>query len=492
MDKFHVRAIVLAAGKSARFKTKKSKLLHNICGRSMVLYPLKALEALRIPMTVVLGHQAEDVQRDIVAARVPHVSFVMQHGQEGTGHAVACSRETWDHDTILILYGDTPLVTADLLEELLAKHFREQAAITFCSTMVHEPEGYGRVIVADDKISIVEDRDCSSDQREICLINAGLYVMQRSVLEQHFDALCGNGGAKRELYLVDLIELASKDGLRVVEHRVPFDLVRGVNTLQDLWGVEQIKRSELIKKWMAEGVRFELAQSIHIDLDVTIGAGSFIGTGTHLLGNTHIGQDCFISAFSIIENTTVGDNTMIHSHSVIQDSVIKDHVHVGPFARLRAGVEIGNHTSIGNFVEMKSTTVGEHVKMKHLSYVGDAVIGDNSNIGAGTITCNYDGKQKHKTIIEDHVFVGSNNTLIAPLTLKKGSYTAGGSTITDDVPQESLAIGRAQQVNKVGYVTRFLGKQSDDVSKQQGCSCQRNKPKFSGAVKTHNETSDVL
>ncbi len=488
MNIFHVRAIVLAAGKSARFKTKKSKLLHNICGRSMVLYPIQALESLHIPMTIVLGHQAEEVQREIVEANVPRISFVLQHGQEGTGHAVACSRETWDHDTILILYGDTPLITPSLLQELLQKHHQSEAAITFCTTMVFDPEGYGRVVKEGDKIAIIEDRDCTPEQRDITLVNAGVYVMQRSVLERHFDALCGNNNTKREIYLVDLIKLVGDQGLKVVEHRVPFDFVRGVNTLEDLWGVEQIKRSELIKKWMSEGVRFELAQSIHIDLDVTIGAGSFIGTGTHLLGKTHIGQDCFVSAFSIIENTLVGNNTMIHSHSVIQDSVIKEHVHVGPFARLRAGVEIGNYSAVGNFVEMKATTVGEHVNMKHHTYLGDAVIGDNSNIGAGTITCNYDGKQKHKTIIEDNVFVGSNNTLIAPLTIKQGAYTAAGSTITDNVPSESFAVGRAQQVTKVGYVTKLSTNQCDE-SEQQVCSCQRNRTKFSGAVKAQNETS---
>ncbi len=279
--------------------------------------------------------------------------------------------------------------------------------------------------------------------------------------------------------------MAGDSGLAVQALSVPFDDVRGVNTLQELWEVEQIKRSELIKHWMLRGVRFELAQSIHLDIDIEIGAGSFIGTGVHLLRGTKIGEECFLGAFSILANSQVGDGSTVHSHSVIQDSSIGCNVHVGPFARIRENGVIGDNAEIGNFVEVKNSTIGDKSKAKHLSYIGDAHIGSQVNIGAGTITCNYDGARKYKTIIEDNVFVGSNNTLVAPLHIGKESYTAAGSIITKDVPSESLAIGRARQENKIGYARELrekLASQKDLANEDDDLSFN-----FRGAVKTKSD-----
>lgn len=471
------QAVILAAGRSSRFKTKKSKLLSNICGRTMILYPLKELEALNVPMTVILGYQAEEVTAEIKKAKVQDVTFAIQQEQKGTGHAVASSRSFWQKDQILIMNGDMPLVTKEILEKMMLEHEISKAAVSFCTTMVIDPTGYGRVIEEDGKLEIVEEKDCTTEQKEVNRINAGIYLFSRKFLEENIDKIT-KSSVTGEIYLPELVKMAGDKGLTVYPYAVPFDNVRGVNTLQDLWTVEQIKRSEFIKHWMTEGVRFELAQSIHIDINVKIGAGSFIGTGVHLLGDVEIGEECFVGAFSIIENTKVGDNTNIHSHSVIQDSVIGKNVHCGPFARLRKGVELGNNVLVGNFVEMKTVIMGDDTKTKHLTYLGDAEIGKNVNIGAGTITCNFDGVTQNKTIIGDEAFIGSNNTLIAPVSIAEGSYTAGGSTITKDVPKGSLAISRSKQELKDGYAKKL--KKKDEA------------PNFTGAVKTKVENNNSL
>lgn len=492
------QAVVLAAGKATRFNTKKTKLLFNICGRSMILYPLKELDALGIPMTVVLGYQAEDVKQEIKSAALSQVEFVIQSEQLGTGHAVACTQDTWKEDNILIMYGDTPLVPQDMIQSLIDHHRTKKAAITFCTTEVIDPTGYGRVVEQNGSLEIVEEKNCNKEQKSITKINVGIYVFSKTFLAKNIGKLKKNPETG-EIYLVDLIKIACDQQLGVETYQVPFDDVRGVNTLQQLWSVEQIKRSQFIKHWMDRGVRFELAQSIHIDIDVEIKPGSFIGTGVHLLGNTRIGEESFVGAFSILDNTTLGDNVTIYSHSVIQDSVIGDNVQIGPFTRIREYTGVGNDVQIGNFVEIKKSTIGDHTKTKHLTYLGDATIGKSVNIGAGTIICNYNGFDKSETIIEDNAFIGSNNTLVAPLHIGKGAYTAGGSTITEDVPSQGLGIGRSKQENKPEYAHKIIHRQQQG-KKCDGCctfkgdeeekqSDEIRKLNFKGAVKTTNDHS---
>ncbi|KKQ32712.1 MAG: Bifunctional protein GlmU [candidate division TM6 bacterium GW2011_GWF2_37_49] len=484
----NVKAVVLAAGKSTRFKTKKSKLSYTICGRPMVMYPISALELLDIPIAVVLGYQADVIRKMIEGYKVKNVSFVLQAEQLGTGHAVSCSRDTWeDFDDIFIMNGDMPLITSDLIQDVILTHKNSSATLTFVSAMVLDPSSYGRVSENDGKYSVIEDKDCTDDERQISKVNVGIYVINRIWLAKNIECVAKSDSG--EFYLTDLIKLASDQNLNVKDVSVPFDYVRGVNNFQELWNAEQIKRSEFIKHWMAEGVRFEMAQSIHVDIDVKIGQGSFIGTGSHLLGKTVIGEDCFVGAFSIVENTTIGDSTVIHSHSVIQDSQIGGEVHVGPFARLRNNVSIGNNVQIGNFVEIKNTEIGDNSKTKHLTYLGDAKIGKAVNIGAGTITCNYDGANKFKTIIEDEAFVGSNNTLIAPINIGKGAYTAGGSTITQDVPAGGLGIGRSRQENKKDYAQKILDKKKDEIIEEESENANFN---FRGAVKTKHDRQNNL
>ena len=471
----NTRAIILAAGRSKRFRRKQSKLLSKICGRSMVLFPLRALEKLGIPTTVVLGYQADQIKEEITHSWSGEVSSIIQEEFLGTGHAVLCAKKLWDQEDILILNADVPLLTPEFIKNLLQQHRDTNAVLSFVSTHLENPFGYGRIIEQNGRTQIYEEKNCPAEFKDINQVNAGIYVIKKSFLEDNMDKVEKNS-VSGEFYLTDLVELASEQGLPINIVPAPFDVVRGVNTLQELWAVEQVMRSHLIKHWMNYGVRFELAQSIHIDIDVEIGPDSYIGTGVHLLGKTEVGQGCFIGAFSIIEDTLIKEETKIHSHSVIQESIIGKQVEIGPFARLRSNVSIGNNAVVGNFVEVKNSTVGPNSKMKHLAYVGDATLGKNVNIGAGTIVCNYDGVTKQKTVIKENVFVGSNNTLVAPLTIEKDAYLAAGSTITKDVASNDLAIARARQENKKDYAKKL--KKKDDSSDIN----------FFGAIRTYDET----
>ena len=494
MDTCNTRAVILAAGKSSRFKWKRSKILTHICGQPMIMFPLKIMQELNLPITLVLGYQRENVEKELTKRGVSNLSYSYQDEQLGTGHAFACSRDTWDSDNILVLNGDVPLLTARRIKELLNRHKEEKADVSFFTTYMIKPDGYGRIIEKDGTVSIIEEKDCTSEMLEITKVNAGVYVMSRKFLEENIDKLAKHASSG-EYYLPDLVNFAAEQGFRVQMISVPFDEVRGVNTLQELWAVEQVTRSMLIKDWMLRGVRFELAQNIHIDIDVEIGEGSFIGTGAHLLQNTKIGKNCFISAFTIIENTTVGDNTRIHSHSVLQDSIVGSDAHVGPFARLRNDVTVEDNAVVGNFVELKASKVGSSSKVKHLSYVGDASLGSNVNIGAGTVVCNFDGVNKHKTTIKDDSFIGSNSTLIAPITINEKAYIAAGSTINRDVKTDDLAIGRSRQVNKPGYAKKFM---AQDIIKQETTTAKMDVTRtdddfqFVGAVKTERGSADNL
>ncbi|MBD3231636.1 UDP-N-acetylglucosamine diphosphorylase/glucosamine-1-phosphate N-acetyltransferase [Candidatus Dependentiae bacterium] len=483
-------AVVLAAGKSTRFNTKKCKLLYTVCGQPMILYPLKVLNQLKIDSTLIIGYQADKIKQTIKNARIKNVSFAIQEEQLGTGHAVRFSKNYWNKENILILNGDSPLLKKDIIQNLLNMHADKKADVTFLSAHALNPFGYGRVIKTDTKIEIVEDKDCNEDQKFTTLINAGVYLFTKKFLEKNID-LIKKSSKSGEFYITDLVNLASSQNLKVQTIPVAYDDIRGVNTLEELWAVEQVKRSELMKYWMLKGVRFDLAQSIHLDYDVEIGTGSFIGAGTLLLKGTKIGKNCNVSALSIIEDSIIGDNSNIRSHSIIQQSKIGENSIIGPFARLRKDVIIGDNVEVGNFVEIKNSKIDNGTKLKHLSYIGDSKIGKSVNIGAGTITCNYDGFEKHETTIEDGVFVGSNNTIIAPIKISSEAYTAGGSTITKDVPSKSLAIARAKQENKRDYASKI--KKNNTKSKTKKTSKNQNNLtlNFIGAVKD-KESERVL
>lgn len=482
----NTRAIVLAAGKSSRFQTNRSKLLYRICGQPMILYPIKILQEMGIPITVVVGYQSDKVKELITNAGI-NVDFIIQEDALGTGHAVAATRKTWDKENILILNGDSPLLSNDTIIELEQKHMKSNSVMSFLSSHALNPLGYGRIIRDAEKVSIVEDKNLTDEQRFNTLINAGIYLIKRDFLENNIGKIKINF-TKEEYYITDLVKIASEQNLLVKTIPVPYDDVRGVNTLEELWAVEQIKRSQIIKHWMRKGVYFELAQNIHIDWDVEIGSDSFIGTGVHLIKGSKIGKGCTINAFSLIVNSTIDNNAYIHSHTVVQDSFVGKASHVGPFARLRNNAIIKNNVEVGNFVEIKNSIIGDNVKSKHLSYLGDAQIGKNSNIGAGTITCNYDGVEKHKTIIKENVFIGSNNSLIAPLTIEKGAYTAAGSTINKDVPENSLGVSRCRQENKINYAKNLNSRKTkeNEESKRSLENNKRDELNFIGATKTED------
>lgn len=448
----NVQALILAAGKSTRFKTGKTKLLEKICGQEMILYPLSMLAQMNIPTTLIVGFQKESLEQ-IVRSKIKHpVNFVVQEEQLGTGHALMCSQAAWKEDYLLIITGDAPLITSDIIEQLYSTHCLSGAALSFVASHNADPSlhGYGRVVEHPTHVEIVEAKDFKGDVSKECCINAGIYLVNRSFLTECITTIDRNKDTA-EFYATDMIKIASIQGRGVNIITAPFDRIRGINTLQELWIAEQIKRAELIKHWMDNGVYFATAQNVLIDLAVTIGSGTTIGCGVHLLGNTTIGSQCDIQAFSYVENSVVQNNTRIYPHSIIKDSTLGSHVRVGPFAHVHTNSHIADHAVIGNFVEVKNSTLDVHTKAKHLTYLGDAQIGSHVNIGAGTITCNHNGKRKTKTIIKNHAYIGSNNSLVAPITIGEHAFTAAGSVITQSVPAHALAIGRARQVIKEGY-----------------------------------------
>ncbi len=446
------QAIILAAGRSTRFNTGRTKLLEKICGQEMILYTTRLLEQLSIPITVVIGYQKDAIKETISRHHHNAIQFVVQEEQRGTGHALMCTQSIWDREHILIMNGDVPLVTPQIIENLYEKHLATHADISFVTA--HNADlaigGYGRVVKSENSIRIIEARDFDGDVNEHCCINAGIYIVRKEFLQQCIKNISQNENTQ-ELYITDLVKIASDQKRTVTTTTAPFDRIRGINLLQELWAAEQVKKGELIKYWMEKGVHFSSAQSVHLDLDVTIGSGSYIGCGVHLLKGSTLGKNCRIQEFSSIESSHLGDGCDILPHCIIKDSSIGSLCEIGPFAHIKEHSQVGDQVILGNFVEVKKSTIGKGTKAKHLAYLGDAQIGSNVNIGAGTITCNYNGLTKHQTVIQDNAFIGSNNTLIAPVIVERDAYTAAGSVISENVPAAALAISRARQVNKEEY-----------------------------------------
>lgn len=481
-----VQAIVLAAGKATRFNTGKTKLIEKLCGQEIILYPLSVLENLSIDTTLVIGFQGKKI-KSIVEQQYPNnIQYVEQCDPNGTASATKLTKKKWHAHDIIVIKADIPLITTQVIEELYKKHKESNADISFVSAHNGEPSGfsYSRVIKKKKGTFIHKAQELSQDKlQEYCCVNGGIYIAKKSFLVHHIDQVVQNKYTG-EFHFSDLVNLASMTEKKVSLITVPFDQVRSINTHQELWAVEQIKRAELIKYWMDRGVRFSSAQTVHMDLDVKIGTGSFIGCSVHLLNGTKIGNNCNIEPFSILENTKLGNNVAVHPHSIIRNTIIDERSQIGPFAHLHTGTTVGTNCKIGNFVETKQTTMENHTKAKHLTYLGNTKIGSRVNIGAGTITCNYNGKTKHTTHIEDDVFIGTNNSLVAPVTIHRESFTAAGSVITENVPSKALAIARAQQINKEGYASKLHQSESSE------CDREKSKQKFSfiGAVTTQNDS----
>ena len=478
-----IQAIVLAGGMTKRFNSGKTKLKEKLCGKELLLYPLSLLKSLNIPTTIVVGFQSDSIKQTVEQTYPDTFSYVEQPVQEGTAHAVQQSKPTWNQQNILIMKADIPLLKTELIEKLYKKHTESNTALTFAYAHNNDPSGcaYDKVVKTNDRFSIKNAAELEAETtEEYCCIDGGLYIVSKVFLEQYITQIKRKKHTN-EYHISDLVDIANSAQQTVTAVSVPFDQIRGISTFQELWAAEQVKRSELIKQWMDRGVRFSAAQTVHMDLDIKIGSGSFIGCGVHLTSGTVVGNNCTIGPFSILKNTQLGDNVRIEPYSILHDTKVGNECIIGPFAHLQEETVIGNNCHVGNFVELKRSTTGDRTKVKHLAYLGDAQIGSHVNIGAGSITCNYNGKEKHTTTINDNVFIGTNNSLIAPITIGKGAFTAAGSVITNDVPQDALAIARAKQTNKEGYARKL---RQQEVSSTKNDQERKSSFLFMGAVKS--------
>ncbi|MGC9518806.1 MAG: bifunctional UDP-N-acetylglucosamine diphosphorylase/glucosamine-1-phosphate N-acetyltransferase GlmU [Desulfuromonadaceae bacterium] len=452
MKSENLGAIVLAAGKGTRMRSKHPKVLHPIAGYPMAAYPLKLAEELGSTKTVmVIGHEA-DMVKDAFASY--GVDFVHQHEQLGTGHAVQVAWEEL-HDfkgTVLLLCADVPLLQRSTLEKLVETHTSSNACVSVLTAEVADPHGYGRIVRENGMIhAIVEEKDASAAQKKIHEINTGIFALEAPAVAALLHQL-DNNNAQQEYYITDIVSLAAKQGLKVSSAVLEdIDESMGVNDRIQLARAAQRMRRRINEALMRAGVSMEDPDSTYIDADVCIEADTYIQAGVHLHGTTHIEADCIIETGSVICNSHIGARSHIRAGSNIEGSTIGQQCNVGPMAHLRPGTNLAGFNKIGNFVETKKADIGLRSQASHLSYIGDAELGEDINIGCGTITCNYDGVNKHKTTIEDGVFVGSDTQFVAPVTIGRNSLIGAGSTITKDVPPDSLALARVEQKNIPGW-----------------------------------------
>lgn len=455
----HFSIAVMAAGKGTRMKSETTaKVLHTLAGRSMIMHVLHAGKATGPEKThVIVGHCAEDVQHHVLQfpdqLPVDQIEWVEQKEQLGTGHAIMQLQPNLKdyQGHLMILNGDIPLLKAETLQKLVDTHFKLGYIATLLTTEVEDPTGYGRIVRHNGQfMKITEHKEATPAELAINEINTGVYIFSWPHLSQALDNLTNNN-AKGEYYLTDVIQQMVENRERIATVKVLNSReVLGVNSRKELADAETILREEINQQWMLEGVTLRNPESILIDCDVTLEADTEILPGCVLQGNTKIGAHCVIGPHTQIVNSQIGDYTEV-AFSVIKDAQIASEVSVGPYAHIRPQTRIDNKAKIGNFVELKNTHLQAGAKASHLSYLGDAIIEEKCNIGAGTITCNYDGAAKHKTHLKANVFTGSNSTLIAPLTVEANAYIAAGSVITEDIPADSLGIGRGRQVNKEGW-----------------------------------------
>ena len=468
-QKREVCALVLAAGLGKRMHSRSSKLLHQVAGRPMVRHVIEATRQAGVARAVVIiGSQAEEVRRAIGDGD-KRLAFAFQKEQRGTGHAVLCAERHlrgYEGD-VLILNGDLPALRPRTLRAFMEFHRASEAPLSLMTTVLEDPRGYGRVIrnYAGDLSRIVEETDATREERETQEINCGIYLVDAAHLCKPLKRATSNN-AQGEIYLTDLIEILRKDGRTVAayRHEEPEEVL-GVNDRRELAAAARALYRRKARDLMTAGVSFIDPDRTYVDAQVKVGRDTIIEPGAMLLGDTIIGEDVRIGAGSRVLDSSIGDGTEILPYCVIGEARIGRACRIGPFAHLRPGTSLDEEARIGNFVETKKTHIGKGSKANHLTYLGDAEIGRGANIGAGTITCNYDGVSKHRTIIEDEVFIGSDTQLVAPVRLKRGAFIAAGSTITRDVPAHSLALSRARQTVKENWARRFgpqaKGKGSD-------------------------------
>lgn len=458
MSETHV--VILAAGKGTRMKSADPKVLHRAGELPILEHVLRAADALSATTTiVVVGHEAGRV-KDALTKRLG-LRFALQQPQLGTGHALlqAESHLAGAKGTVVLLSGDVPLLRADTLQRLVRTHEASGAAATVLTARVSGPHEYGRIVREHGRIAaIVEHKDATPQQRAIDEINSGIYAFD---VEPLFAALrsIGSANAQGEYYLPDLVGIYRSQGLGVetVLLEVPREIL-GVNSRRELAEVAAILRTTRNEELMAAGVSIVDPATAWIGPDVVIGADTVLHPNVYLEGRTRIGSHCEIHAGVRIVDSTIDDGAVINNYCVISESHVATGARIGPFAHIRPQSDIGEGAHVGNFTELKKTTLGKGSKANHLSYLGDAVIGEKVNVGAGTITCNYDGTHKHTTVIEDGAFIGSDTQLVAPVRVGKGAYVAAGSSIVEDVPAGALGIARGKQINKDGWVGKKKGK----------------------------------
>jgi bifunctional UDP-N-acetylglucosamine pyrophosphorylase / glucosamine-1-phosphate N-acetyltransferase len=456
--------VIMAAGKGTRLKSRRPKVLHEVGGKSLLGQVVAAASRVVAPQDIytVVGHQAERVKAAVAATGV---GFIDQTEQRGTGHAIQCARAAVaDYEHILVLSGDVPLIRAETIELLWQFHLAEHAAMTILTAAPEDPTGYGRVLRKSkdsaEVNAIVEQKELTAEQQSASEINSGIYAFKTGALLNHLDELTTDN-AHGELYLTDMASLLRGAGERVVAIEAPHAAeVLGANTIAELAALDATLRAATASRLMAAGVTIFRPDTCVIDAEVEVAPDTVIEPFVQLLGSTRIGSDCLIRSYSVVEDCTLGDRVLLLQSCVLEQSTVGDGAKIGPFAHLRPGSEIGEDAHVGNFVETKKTRLGKGAKANHLTYLGDTDVGDRTNIGAGVITCNYDGVHKHRTKIGNGVFVGSDSTLVAPVTLEDGAYIGAGSCITKDVPAGALAVGRAQQITKEGWATARRARQN--------------------------------
>ena len=447
--------VIMAAGKGTRLNSKRAKVLHEAGGKTLICHVIEAAQQIVLPQDiyVVVGHQADQVKASLGGWEG---NFIDQREQRGTGHAIQQAGEAVKaYEHLIVLSGDAPLIQPETIAKLRDFHLSSKASMTILSASPQDPSGYGRLIRDPENpghvLAIVEQRALTPEQAEVREINSGTYAFTREPLYENIGQL-ETGNVHGEFYLTDMARILVQAGKRVAALEVQdSDQVLGANTIEELMQLDGKLRFRSARRLMAQGVTIFRPETVVIDAGVIVGKDTVIDPFVQLLGETEIGEDCRIRSYSVLENAKVGNKVLIRNGCIIAESQVHDDAVIGPYAHLRPESEIGEGAHVGNFVETKKVRLGNGSKANHLTYLGDSEIGAQVNIGAGVITCNYDGLVKQKTTIGDRAFVGSDSTLVAPVTLGAGSYVAAGSCITEDVPEDALALARTRQTVKEGW-----------------------------------------
>lgn len=452
-------AVILAAGAGTRMKSKLPKVLHQVCGKSMLEHVISEVRTAEIQdIVVIVGHGSEEV---IKKTEKLNIKFALQEEQLGTGHAVMQAREHIpDEGNIIVLCGDTPLISSESISHFIEYHERNRCDVSVLTADFDNPAGYGRIVRGENGniVRIVEEKDASEQEKLIKEINSGIYCFKAEVLKKNLGKLSSDN-SQNEYYLTDIVGITvSSGGIAGACRVLSGEEILGVNSRMQLAEAERIMRSRIVGKHMANGVTFINPLDVYIDKDVKIGMDSVVYPGVILKGTTAIGEDCILGHNTRIENSKIGNGVEIQS-SVIIESEVSDNTSIGPYAYLRPGSKIGSNVKIGDFVEVKNAVIGNYSKASHLAYIGDAEVGENVNIGCGVVFVNYDGVRKHRSVVGDNAFIGSNANLVAPVTVGKSGFVAAGTTVTLDVPENALCVGRVKQKIIEGWADRKNNKQ---------------------------------